>query len=298
MSTIRHKAKRLFAKNTEGWLIMLPGVVLFLFFIWIPLFSNVSLSFYSAVGYARDEFVGLDNYIAVLRDPIFIKAFFNTFQYIFWSLVIGFMVPIVLAIILNEIIHLRSFLRVSIYFPNIIPGLATVILWTFLFDPAQGGVLNAMLAWFDIDPRPWLDNPDMAIPLIVITITWRSAGATTLIYLAVIQTIDDTYYEAARIEGANIWHRMRHVTFPHLLPMVRMLLILQIIMVFQVFYEPLVMTGGGPDNASISLLQLIYRYVFRYGDAAKAAALSVIVALMLFVLTYVYLRFSRPADNT
>jgi len=285
-------------KNWGGWLLMAPSLLLFAFFIWGPLLSNVTLSFYRSIGYTRDTFIGLENYRAVFADPIFVQAFFNTLQYTFWSLVIGFFIPILFAVVLSEIIHARGFFRTAIYFPNIIPGLATVLLWTFLFEPAEGGVLNAILARFGVDPLPWLDSPTMAIPLIVITLTWKGAGATTLIYLAVIQNIDDTYYEAARIEGANLWQRIRHVTIPHLLPMVRMLLILQVIMVFQVFYEPLVMTGGGPDNASISLLQLIYRYAFRQGNAAMAAALGVIVALMLFTLTFIYLRISRRADNT
>lgn len=280
-------------KNLGGWLIMMPSLLLFIFFIWGPLLSNISLSFFDSVGYDRGAFTGLDNYREVFSDPVFSKAFFNTLKYTFWSVVLGFGVPIFLALLLSELVHGKGFFRTSIYFPNIIPGLATVLLWTFLFDPSEGGVLNGILAYFDIGHMPWLNSPNLAIPLIVVTLTWKGAGATTLIYLASIQNISDTYYEAARIDGASLWQRIRYVTLPHLIPTVRMLFILQVIMVFQVFYEPLVMTGGGPDNASISLLQLIYRYAFQQGDAAKAAALGVLVALMLFALTIVYLRISR-----
>lgn len=280
-------------KNIGGWLLLLPTFLLFIFFIWIPLLSNISLSFYKTVGYTRDTFVGLEKYREVFQDPVFRKAFINTVEYTLWSIVIGFGIPIGLALLLSEVIHGKTFFRTAIYFPNIVPGLATALMWTFLMDPAPGGVLNSILANFGIGPKPWLNDPKAVIPLIVLTMTWKGAGATALIYLAVIQGIDDTYYEAARMEGANLWQRLRYVTIPHLLPTIRMLFILQIISVFQVFYEPLVMTGGGPDNASISLLQLIYSYVFKYGDAAKGAAVGVIVALFLMLLTFVYLRVSK-----
>jgi multiple sugar transport system permease protein len=284
-------------KNLGGWLIMIPSILLFIFFIWVPLFSNISLSFYETVGYSKETFVGFDKYKEVFADPVFIKAFINTLKYTFWSIVIGFVIPIILALILSEVIHLKGLFRTAIYFPNIVPGLATVLMWTFLMDPAEGGVLNSILANFGMGPKPWLNDPSLVIPLIVLTMTWKGAGATTLIYLATVQGIDDTYYEASRIEGASIWQRIRYITIPHLLPTIRMLFILQIINVFQVFYEPMVMTGGGPDNASISLLQLIYNYAFKSGDAAKAAALGVIVAMMLFVLTIVYLKISKKADH-
>ncbi len=292
------KLARFIRKNIGGWLILLPSLLLFYFFIWGPLLANVSLSLFTSIGYTRGDFVGFDNYRAVLQDPVFMKALINTFQYTFWSIVIGFFLPIILALILSEVVHAKGFFRASLFFPNILPGLAVVILWTFLYDASEGGVLNAILANFGIGAKPWLNDPSAVVPLIVVTMTWRGAGATTLIYLASIQSIDNTYYEASRIEGASLWQRIRYITLPHLFPLIRMLFILQVINVFQVFYEPLVMTGGGPDNASVSLLQLIYRYAFVQGNAAKAAALGVIVALMLLLLTAGYLKLSKRADNT
>ena len=284
-------------KNMGGWLIMLPSIALFIFFVWQPLLSNISLSFYDTIGFTKEEFVGLSKYREVFADEVFMKAFVNTIKYTIWSIILGFGIPIILALLISEIVHFKSFFRTAIYFPNIVPGLATVIMWRFLMDPDPGGVFNSMLAIVNVGPQPWLNSQRFVIPLIVLTMTWKGAGATTLIYLATIQSIDSTYYEAARIEGASVWQRVRYITLPSLKPMIRMLFILQIISVFQVFYEPLVMTNGGPDNASISLLQLIYRYAFIRGDASKAAALGVIVALMLFILTAVYLKLTKNKDE-
>ncbi|HEY8425730.1 MAG TPA: sugar ABC transporter permease [Limnochordales bacterium] len=284
-------------RNLGGWLVMLPGLVLLTFFVWLPLLSNVSLSFYEVKGYTKQSFVGLANYGQVLGDPQFQRALLNTGLYVFWSIVIGFPVPIVLALLLSEVIHLRAVFRTALYLPNVVPGLAAALLWKFLYDPDPGGMLNGLLAMAGLPPQPWLNSPTWVIPLIVVTLTWKAAGATTLIYLATIQSIDATYYEAARMDGANLWQRVRFITLPSIAPTVRMLFVLQVISVFQVLYEPLVMTGGGPNNASLSLLQLIYRYVFVRGDVASGAALGVIVAIVLLLLTGCYWWATKRAEG-
>ena len=283
--------------DLRGWIIMVPTLILFVFFMWGPLVSNISYSFYETMGYTKVNFVGLENYIDVLKDPLFVKAFINTIKYIFWSLIIGFFIPIIFALLLNEVVHFKGFFRVALYLPNIIPGLAAIILWKLLMDPDPSAGLNAIFQTIGLKPLSWLNSQTAVIPLIVLAMTWKSSGATSLIYLAVLQSIDDTYYEAARLEGANVWQRIRFVTIPHILPTIRVLLILQIITVAQIFYEPLVMTGGGPNNASISLLQLIYRYVFERGNVAKAAAIGVIVAIILIILTLIYFKVSKKSEE-
>lgn len=277
-------------KNAKAWAIMLPSLVLFAFYIWVPLFQNISLSFYKTVGTTKVKFVGLEQYRLLFQSADFLKALGNTFEYALWSLVIGFLLPIVIALILNEVVHLRGLFRTMIYFPNIVPGIAVAIMWTFLFDPNPYGVLNSLFKTNNL----WLNSEKAVIPLIVFTLTWKGAGATSLIYLANLQTIDKVYYEAARLEGASAWQRFWHVTLPHLKGQIKLLLIVQIISVFQVFYEPLVMTkGGGPNGASSTLVQLIYQIAFEEFDAGKAAALSVIVALILFMLTGLYFYLSK-----
>lgn len=285
-------------KNLGGWLIMLPPVLLFAFFVWIPLIQNVLLSFYETVGFEKKSFVFLDNYIRVFKDPIFVKAFTNTFLYAFWSILIGFLVPIVLGLLLSEIVHGRGFFRIGLYFPSIVSGIAVVIMWSYLFDPNPGAVLNALFGLFGKGPYTFLSNPKMTIPLIVLTMTWRGCGSTALIYLSGLQSTDQALYEAARMDGAKAWHRIRYVTLPHLAPTIRMLFILQIISVFQVFYEPLVMTkGGGPNGASVSLLLLSYQYAFSSFDASASAAVGVILSVIIIALTLVYFRLSRKKEN-
>ncbi|MDR0854998.1 MAG: sugar ABC transporter permease [Christensenellaceae bacterium] len=290
-SALSYKALTTVKKNWGGWLIMLPGIILFAFFVWIPLITNIKLSFQETVGFTGSGFVGFDNYIRVMDNPIFWKALTNTFKYAFWSVIIGFLVPIVLGLFLSEVVHFKGLFRVGIYFPAIISGIAVVIMWTYIFNPNPGAVMNVLLGVFGIAPSSFLSSQEMVIPLIVITMTWKGAGATALIYLSALQNIGDAQYEAARIDGANALQRIRYVTLPHIWPTVKMLFILQIISIFQIFYEPLVMTGGGgPNGASVSLLLLSYQYAFEMGDASASAAVGVILSLIIIVLTVVYLK--------
>lgn len=283
-------------KNAPGWLMMLPSVILFAFFVWQPLVAAVQISLFQAKGMRLERFVGLSNYAAVFSHPDFWPAMRNTFTYTLWSLAIGFIVPIVLAVLINEVRRAKSLFKIGIYLPNIVPGMATVLMWGFIFRPGATGILNIILDFFGIPAQPWLTNPGWTIPLIVLTLTWKGAGATALLYIAGLQGIDPELYEAAIIDGAGIWKRIRHITVPNIYNLARTLLILQIIAVFQILYEPLVMTNGGPNNASISIMQLVFRYAFERFDYAKASAVSVIISVILIALTLIYTKLNKEKD--
>jgi len=192
---------------------------------------------------------------------------------------------------------LKVFFRVSVYLPNVIPGLAVAIMWLYIYRAGKTGLLNILLGKLGFPPQAWLTKSHLVIPLIVLFMTWRSAGATTLIYLARLQGIDPELYEAATIDGAGIWARLKYITLPQIYNLARTLLILQIIFVFQVLYEPLVLTNGGPNNASTTLMLLVYKYAFEKFDYPKAASISVIIALILLLLTTVYNRLVKVNEE-
>ena len=293
------KKKKTFMKKRDvlGWLVMLPTLILFAFFVWEPLLENIRLSFCTAKMYDVIGFAGLDNYIKVIKDVDFMAAFKNTFAYTFWSLIIGFVVPIIIGILITETVHLKGFFRVGVYFPNIMPSLATIWIWSYFFKPGETGVLNILLGKLGMEPSVWLNNPKMTILLIIIVLTWKSAGSTALIYMANISSISPDLYEAATIDGAGIWSRIRHITLPSVLGIAKTMLILQIISVFQIMYEPMVMTNGGPNNASISLMMLMYRYGFRDFNIPKAAALSVLICIILVVLSGIYMKATAKKEE-
>lgn len=283
-------------QDLGAWLVMLPGLVLFAFFIWEPLIEAIRLSLYETKGMTLVRFVGLDNFRAVMSGPDFWPSVVNTFKYLVWSLVIGFLLPAILAVAIHESVRGKNLYRTAIYLPNIVPGLATVFLWRFLFRSDASGGLNMLLGAIGIAPQDWLNNTARVIPMIVITMTWKGAGSTALLYLAGLQGISPELYEAAIIDGANVRQRIFNITIPQLYNLARTLLILQVISVFQVLYEPLVMTNGGPNNASISMMQLVYRYAFDKFDYSKASAVSVIVAIALISLTLIYNKVSKEKD--
>lgn len=281
----------------SGWLLMLPSLVLFAFFVWEPLGESIRLSLFQTRNMQLINFAGFTNYLRVFNHPDFLPAIKNTFVYTIYSLLIGFFFPMIIALLINEAVRMKGFFRVSTYFPNIMPGLATVFMWLFIFRPGQTGALNILISKLGINPQSWLDNPQMTIPLIIITLTWKGAGATALIYLAGITGISKELYEAATIDGAKIWERVRHITLPGIFNLARTMLILQIIAVFQIFYEPLVLTNGGPNNASVSLMQLVYTYAFEKFDYSKASALSVIIFVILLALTFLQGKVTKERED-
>ncbi|NLE69307.1 MAG: sugar ABC transporter permease [Clostridiales bacterium] len=303
MSTIKSNALKQSArrhralKDLGAWLIMLPGIALFAFFVWVPLAEAVRMSFYKTQGMRTTEFVGLYNYsYMMLKDPDFWPAVRNSFLYTGWSLVIGFLVPMALAMMIHETKRGKSLFRTAVYLPNMMPALATIFLWKYLFRADQTGYVNMLLGKLGIAPVSWLSNAQLVIPVIVVIMTWKGAGATTLIYLAGLQSISQEIYEAAIIDGAGIWSRIRHITLPQIYNLARTLFILQIIAVFQILYEPMVLTGGGPNNASVSLMQLVFRQAFELGDYAKASSVSVMVSVVLITMTLVYNQLSRKKE--
>ena len=283
-------------KNISGWLLMLPSIILFGFFVWGPLVSCIKISLYSAHGVTLNEFVGFKNYLRVFKHPDFLPALKNTFSYTLWSLIIGFLVPIILALFISEIRRGKGLFKVGVYLPNIVPGMAMVLMFGFIFKPGANGILNVFLAKLGLPASAWLTNPKLTKPLIVIALTWKGAGATALLYIAGLQGIDPELYEAAIIDGAGIWRRIRYITLPCIYNLARTLLILQIISVFQILYEPLVMTNGGPNNASISIMQLMYRFAFEKYDYPKASAVAVIICIILAVLTVAYNKLNKKKD--
>ena len=295
--TLATRRRGVLRRNLSGWLLMLPGLILFGFFVWEPLLESIRLSLYQTQGVNLVKFVGFENYLKVFRNPDFLPALRNTFLYTFYSLLIGFLVPMVIALLINEAVRMKGLFRVAVYFPNIMPGLAAVFAWLFIFRPTGTGALNSVLHLFGAAPQPWLQDPKLTIPLIIITLTWKGAGATALIYLAGISGINRELYEAATIDGAQIFARVRYITLPGIWNLARTMLVLQIIAVFQIFYEPLVLTDGGPNNASITLMQLVYSYAFDHFKYSSASALSVVVFAILLVLTFLQGRIGKERED-
>ncbi|GHV40438.1 ABC transporter [Clostridia bacterium] len=282
-------------RDIGGWVLMLPSLALFAFFIWEPLIECVRLSLHSAKGYKIVDFVGLANYKSLFINPDFGTAWANTGQYIIWSLIIGFFVPMFIAVMITEAPFFKGITRVLVYLPNIIPGLAVALIWLFFYKSGDHGVLNTILGWFGQPPFDWLTAKGWTIPLIVVIMTWKSAGATALIYMAGIAGINPEIIEAATIDGATPFKRFLHVTLPDLLGLAKTMFILQIISVFQILYEPLMLNGT--YTSKVSVMMIVYSYAFDQFDYPKAAAASVMICIALAILTVFYFAMTRKVGE-
>ena len=285
----RRKArfKAALKRNAFGWGLMLIPLALFAFFVWAPMVRNFILSFQD--NYFEQNFVGFDNYLAIFSDSVFLKALGNTFLYILFSLVIGYLVPVFLGFLLSEVFHLKGLFRVLLYLPCMISGIAVVFLFSTMYGDSSTDLFNVIAIKFGGEAHPWKGSTSLIIPLIVLAMTWRGAGSTALIYLSSFQSVDDSMYEAARMDGANPWQRFIKITAPSLKATLITLFVLQIISVFQVFYEPLVIgPKGGPLNSSMSLLLLSYLYAFEDFEHGKSAAVAIILVLIIGIFTIAY----------
>ncbi len=293
----REKRKQKLKRYLGAWILLLPAVIVLYLMIWRPSFMGIVWSFFKMKGYTPTEFVGLDNYIQVITNSDFGRVMWNTVQYVFWSFLIGFLPPLLLAFMLNEIVHFRTTLRTAIYLPAILPGVSILLLWYFIYFPNETGMLNMLLAKFGVDPYVWLNDSRFTIIFIVIEMTWQGFAATMFLYYASIQGIDTTLYEAATLDGANPFQRFIHVALPQMSGLVVLNVVRQMIGVFQVLQQPMVMTGGGPNGASTSVGYQMYQYGFVQGRVGQALALGTIVFAILIVATCFYFYLNKKVEE-
>lgn len=284
-------------RGSAGTLVFLaPMLLVFGLFSWWPIVRSVLMSVQQTNLVTDPEFVGLDNFREVLADPLLTTAVQNTLLFLVLALVFGYPVPLVLAVIMSDLRRARGLFSLLAYLPVVIPPAVAVLLWRFFYDAEATGVFNSILGWFGLGPVPWLEDPSWAMPSLVIEATWAAAGGTVIIYLAALVSVPPEQYDAAEVDGAGVLGKVWHVTLPHLRGIMLITLILQLIGTAQVFLEPYLFTGGGPDNSTLTVLLLVYQYAFANttgGDYGKATALSLMLAVALALLSLVYFRLTR-----
>ncbi|MGZ3600662.1 MAG: carbohydrate ABC transporter permease [Ktedonobacterales bacterium] len=287
-----HPLRRFIRRNGAGLLFLLPAFLIFGFFVWYPIVFGFILSFQKNALYGSPTFAGWQNYQFVWHDPLFWTAWRNSGLYALYGLLIGYVLPIALALAINEIRFGKSYFRLAFYLPVIIPPLVTAFLWSYMYTH-DGGLINSLLAIVHIGPQPWLQSPNTALPSLVVVTTWANLGGTVLIYLAALQGIPAQLYEAAELDGAGIWARIWRITLPQMRGIMLILLLIQLIATVQIFTEPFTLTGGGPFNSTLTVMLLIYNYAFNSGNFGAASALSVILFCVLVVLSLTYFGITR-----
>lgn len=279
-----------------GLLFLLPAFLVFGLFQWYPIFNNFLLAFQEYTPGLEPSWVGLANFEAVLADERFYLALQNTLAYVAICLVFGFVVPIAVAIAISLLRRGKGFFRLAVYVPNILPAIATYIIWGWIFNP-QFGLLNQIGGWLGAEPVLWLVDKNLVLVSLALMATWAGFGSTAVLYMASLTAISSEMYEAAELEGAGVWARIRFITLPSLAPTINLMLILQLLATFQLLQEPFVMTAGGPNDASLSVMLLSYQYAFANVEFGRAGALGSMVFLALVGLSFYYVRRSGLADK-
>ena len=275
---------------------LLPLLLIFGTFSWFPIIRSFVMSFQQTNLVSTPTFVGLDNFAQVLADPLFGTSIANTAYFALLALIIGFPIPLLLAVIISETRHAKGLYSALAYLPVVVPPVVAVLLWKVFYKGGPNGAFNSILGVVGLGPVQWLGAAAMAMPSIVVEATWAAFGGTVIIYLAALLSVPPELYDAAEVDGASILEKIRYVTLPHLRGILFITLILQLIATAQIFTEPFLLTAGGPANSTTTVLLLIYNYAFGSslgGHFGEAAALSLMLAAFLGVFTAVYFWLTR-----
>ncbi|SDS09364.1 carbohydrate ABC transporter membrane protein 1, CUT1 family [Paenibacillaceae bacterium GAS479] len=281
-----------------GWSLafLLPAAAIFLLFLWLPIIKGFIYSFYSIDFVNGNKFTGLDNYRTVLADPDVRIAIKNTLYYMFLCLSIGFWVPIVFAIAISEIKRFQGVFRVAAYLPNVIPVVVLYGLWRWLYDPV--GPINASItSLWGGEGISFLSDTSWSMISLVFMETWQQFGSAMLLYLAAVLSIPRDWYEAAEIDGAGIWQRIRYITLPSLRSLILLMLVLQIIGTSQAYQSQLALLDGGPMNATLTYALLIVKYATTRLEMGTASAMGVLMFLVLGVLAILHYRLDRKGGD-
>ena len=264
-----------------GWLLLLPAAALLALFTHYPATATLWRSFQSTPRAGRGSvFVGLDNYRQLLDDPIFLQALSNNFWYAGGTIPLSIALALLMAVWVNGKIAGRGVLRLAYFTPTVLPMIAVANIWLFFYTP-EYGLVEQITGAFGFQTHNWLGSKNTALGCLMAVTVWKEAGFFMIFYLAALQQMSPSLAEAAAIEGASRWYFFRRVTFPLLMPTTLFVLVNAVINAFRLVDHVVVMTRGGPDNATELLLYYIYEIGFRFWDPAYAATLTVVLLTVL-----------------
>jgi ABC-type sugar transport system permease subunit len=236
------------------------------------------------------EWTGLRNFERLFHDVLFFRAIRNTLLFLAIHIPLQIIVALILAVFLNQRIHLRGFFRAIYFLPVVVSGVVITILWQQLYS-YETGLLNLLLTKLGFSKVPWINSPNWAMPSIAIMATWKNVGLYIVLFLVGLQSIPQYLYEAADIDGARSLQKFFHITLPALNSTMVLVVILSTIGGFSLFIEPFVMTGGGPMNSTLSAMLYIYNQAFYFGHMGYAATLGFFFALIIFTVVLLQRKF-------
>ncbi len=282
-------------KKILPYLLVSPYIIHFILFVAFPVGFSIVLTFHKWNIISPMEYTGLNNYIRLFNDEIFLRSIGNTLIFLLIHIPLQIIFALFLAEILNQNIKLRGIFRGAFFLPVIVSGVVVTILWQQLFG-YDTGLLNRLLTGIGLGKIGWLTDPNIAMSSIAIMATWKNVGLYIVLFLVGLQTVPPQYYEAAELEGASHSQKFFKITLPMINPTIFMVVLLSTIGGFSLFIEPYVMTGGGPLNSTISAVLYIYKQGFFYYHMGYAATLGLFFALIILGVVVIQKKFIEK-DN-
>jgi multiple sugar transport system permease protein len=285
-------------REAAAWGFVAPALAALVLFFFLPVIAALLLSFtdfdiYAVADLSNLRFVGLDNYLQLLRTPLFWTALGNTAWFVVLGVPLSIAMSLAAALLLDsKLARFKGFLRTAYFAPVVTTLVAVAVIWRYLLH-TKYGLVNWMLGGIGVGPIDWLGDPRWSMPAIVLFAVWKNFGYNMIIILAGLETIPEELHEAARIDGATAWQRLRHVTLPGLAPVLLVVSILTMAGYFQLFAEPYVMTQGGPAESTVSILYFMYEQGFKWWNLGFASAVAFVLFAIMFALTMLQLRVSE-----
>jgi len=288
------------AEARAGLAFIAPALGLIVLFFVVPVVAGFLLAatdfdLYGISDFSTARFVGTGNFAALLHDPVFWKALGNTFYFVLVGGPLSVAVSLGAAMLVNgRLVRFKGLFRTVYFAPVVTTMVAVAVVWRYLYHP-RFGLLNQILALLGLPDVNWLGDPRWAMPAIILMAIWKNFGYNMIIFVAGLQGIPTTLYEAARVDGAGPWQQFRRITVPALRPMLVFVGVITMIGYFQIFTEPYVLTGGtgGPLNATLSLVMYMYKQGFRWWNIGFAAAVALVLFLIILAGTLVQMRLQR-----
>ncbi len=279
-------------KTLYGYLFILPFILGFFLWFVIPVTVSAWMAFQDWNIISPARFVFLENFTTMFGDDLFWQSLKVTAIYSFVSVPLGMVLSFGLALLLNTRVRGMAVFRTLFYLPVLVPAVANAVLWAWMLN-TDFGLLNLLIRGLGFTKVRWLIDPKLALPSLIFVSLW-SIGSSVVVFLAGLQGVPDVYYEAAEIDGAGRWTKLRHITIPLMSPVIFFSLIMGVIGSFQVFAAGYLITGGGPNNATLFYVMHIYRTGFTYLKMGQASALAwVLFLIILFFVTLIFKNFNR-----
>jgi multiple sugar transport system permease protein len=291
-ATTRRRA-RTWRMWRDALLLVAPFTILYLIFFLYPTGRVFQLSFTNAPLIGDGSYVGLANYERILSDPLFRRSVRNTIYFVMLSVVPNTAVGLLLALMVVRLKHLRPPVLAAFFLPYMLPVSVVTLVWLWMVD-SNYGILQYLLTFVNNGrPLAVFRNPDWAMPMVAVVTVWWTVGFNMLLFIAGLQGIPKDYYEAASLDGATKFQIFRHITWPLLWPITALVLTLQLIAQLKIFDQVYLLTGGGPFNSTIVMLQYVYREAFQQFRGGYASAISVTLFVMIFALSILQFRVLR-----